>query len=54
MCLTPAGEKALLDYQGARVGRLVALLRDLSDEDQDDLVRLVEKLGGLLERGPAG
>jgi DNA-binding MarR family transcriptional regulator len=54
VCLTPAGEKALLDYQGARVGRLVALLRDLSDEDQDDLVRLVEKLGGLLERGPAG
>jgi DNA-binding MarR family transcriptional regulator len=54
VCLTPAGEKALLDYQGARVGRLVTLLRDLSDEDQDDLVRLVEKLGGLLERAPAG
>ena len=54
VCLTPAGEKALLDYQGARVGRLVELLRDLSDEDQDDLVRLFEKLGGLLERAPAG
>jgi DNA-binding MarR family transcriptional regulator len=53
VCMTPAGEKALLDYQGARVGRLVALLSDLSDEDQEDLVRLVEKLGGLLERAPA-
>ena len=52
VCLTPAGEKALLDYQGARVARLVELLRDLADEDQDDLVRLVEKLGGLLDRTP--
>jgi DNA-binding MarR family transcriptional regulator len=53
VCLTPAGEKALLEYQGLRVGRLVELLRDLSEEDQDELVRLVEKLGGLLERGQA-
>ena len=52
VCLTSAGEKALLDYQGARVGRLVELLRDLPEEDQDDLVRLVEKLGGLLARTP--
>ena len=52
--LTPAGEKALLDYEGARVARLVELLHDLSDDDQDDLARLVEKLGGLLERGQAG
>ncbi len=52
VCLTSAGEKALLDYQGTRIGRLVELLRDLSDEDQEDLVRLVEKLGGLLERSP--
>src|SRR5947209_11988338 len=45
--LTAAGEKALLEYQGARVGRLVELLRDLSEEDQEDLVRLVEQLCGL-------
>ena len=51
VCLTPAGEKALAEYQGARIGRLVALLRDLSEEDQDDLIRLVEKLGNLLDRG---
>jgi DNA-binding MarR family transcriptional regulator len=51
VCLTTAGEKALCDYQGTRIGRLVELLRDLSDEDQDDLIRLVDKLGGLLERG---
>ena len=54
VCLTPAGEKALLDYQGSRIGRLVELLRDLPEEDQDDLVLLVEKLGGLLERGQGG
>ncbi len=51
VCMTPAGEKALAEYQGARIGRLVTLLRDLSEEDQEDLVRLVEKLSNLLERG---
>jgi DNA-binding MarR family transcriptional regulator len=54
VCLTPAGEKALLEYQGARVGRIVELLRDLPEEDQEDLLRLVEKLGGLLDRTQPG
>src|SRR5215475_8417049 len=40
VCLTPAGEKALLEYQGARVGRIAGLLGTMSDEDRDDLVRL--------------
>src|SRR5437763_4813175 len=52
VCLTPAGEKALLEYQGARVGRIVDLLRNLSEEDQDDLVRLLERLNGLLDPTP--
>ena len=47
--LTPHGEKALLDYQGKRVGRIVAQLSDLSDEDQDDLIRALNKLHGLLD-----
>lgn len=52
VCLTPAGEKALLEYQGARVGRIVELLRNLPDEEHDELVRLLEKLNTLLERAP--
>jgi DNA-binding MarR family transcriptional regulator len=53
VCLTSSGEKALLEYQGARVGRIVELLRHLSEDDQEDLIRLLEKLNGLLERAPA-
>jgi DNA-binding MarR family transcriptional regulator len=49
--LANAGEKALLDYQGARVGRIVEQLRHVADEDQDELLRLLHKLHGLLERG---
>jgi DNA-binding MarR family transcriptional regulator len=53
VCLTPAGEKALQDYQAARIGRIVELLRNLSEEDQEDLTRLLGKLTGLLETGPS-
>lgn len=49
--LTGAGEKSLLDYEATRTNRLVELLRDLPEDEQDDLNRLVEKLHGLLERG---
>jgi DNA-binding MarR family transcriptional regulator len=50
--LTPAGEKALFEYQGARVGRIVELLRNLPDDEHDELVRVLEKLNNLLERAP--
>ncbi len=53
VCLTPFGDKSLLDYQGARVGRIVELLQDLADEDQEELIRALAKLHGLLERTPA-
>jgi DNA-binding MarR family transcriptional regulator len=53
VCLTPAGEKVLQDYRGVRVGRIVELLRNLPEEEQEDLVRLLDKLHTLLERGPA-
>src|SRR5438445_678040 len=49
--LTPAGEKALLDYQGARVGRIVERLRSLPDDELEDILRLLHKLHGILERG---
>src|SRR4051812_35393704 len=52
VCLTEAGEHALLEYQALRVDRIVALLRDLPEEEQEDLSRLVDKLHGLLDRGP--
>jgi DNA-binding MarR family transcriptional regulator len=42
--MTPAGEKALVDYQSARVGRIADLLRDLPEEMQEDLGRLLDKL----------
>ena len=42
--LTAAGEKALHDYQAAWILRIMELLRDLPDEDKDELSRLVDKL----------
>jgi DNA-binding MarR family transcriptional regulator len=51
VCLTPAGEKALLDYQAQNVHALCGLLRHLSDEERDDLNRLLDKLQGALDRG---
>lgn len=42
--MTPAGEKALVDYQTARVGRIAELLAAMPDEFQEDLSRLLEKL----------
>src|SRR5438046_588862 len=37
VCLTPFGEKALLEYESSRTDRLVQLLRDLPEEEQEDL-----------------
>ena len=51
VCLTPVGSKALTEYQALRTDRLVELLRDLPEQEQEDLNRLVDKLHGLLERG---
>lgn len=53
--MTPAGEKALVDYQTARVGRIVEALRNLPEDLQSDLGRVLEKLRdhGSVIRGPA-
>jgi DNA-binding MarR family transcriptional regulator len=48
VCLTAMGEKVLQDYRDVRVGRIVELLRNLPDEEQEDLVRLLDKLHHLL------
>src|SRR5437016_3705925 len=50
VCLTPAGEKALTDYRDASVRRIVEHLRHLSEDDQEDLTRTLEKLTTLLGR----
>jgi DNA-binding MarR family transcriptional regulator len=47
--LTTNGEKALLDYQDKRVGRIVEQLSTLSEDDQDDMIRSLHKLHGLLD-----
>jgi DNA-binding MarR family transcriptional regulator len=48
--LTEAGEKALLEYQSSHVHKIAGLLRDLTEEDQESLVHLLEKVRSLLER----
>jgi DNA-binding MarR family transcriptional regulator len=50
VCLTSWGQKCLLEYQGVRVGRIVDRLQSLSEEEQEDLVRAMQKLSGLLEK----
>jgi DNA-binding MarR family transcriptional regulator len=51
VCMTDAGERALTEYQALRVDRIVGILRDLPEDEQDEFNRLVDKLRGLLERG---
>jgi DNA-binding MarR family transcriptional regulator len=53
VCLTPAGEKALMDYRDASVSRIVEHLRQLNEDDQEDLNRSLEKLTALLGRPAA-
>jgi DNA-binding MarR family transcriptional regulator len=48
--LTPAGEKALRAYQEPRIRSLAERLGQLPEDEQEDFVRLVQKLHLLLER----
>jgi DNA-binding MarR family transcriptional regulator len=50
VCLTPAGEKALVEYRDASVSRIVEHLRHLQEEDQEELTRSLEKLTAVLGR----
>jgi DNA-binding MarR family transcriptional regulator len=51
VCLTSAGEKALLDYQGARIHGITEMLAKLPEDDVEELSRLLDKLHGTLDRG---
>lgn len=48
--LTPAGEKALLDYRGARVRGITDLLHRLPEEDLEGLQGLLDKLQSAPDR----
>lgn len=49
VALTAAGHKALADHQAGRVHNLADQMRQLRDEDREDVVRSLERLAGLLE-----
>jgi DNA-binding MarR family transcriptional regulator len=42
--ITPAGAKALQEFQAIRIGRISAALRDLPAEAQEELGQVIEKL----------
>jgi DNA-binding MarR family transcriptional regulator len=42
--MTPAGEKALHDYQAAQIDRIAQALRDLPEDVQEELGRVLDKL----------
>lgn len=50
VCLTPHGERALVEYQGIRVGRIIQKLQNLSEDDHEDMLRTLHKLHGMLDR----
>lgn len=49
--LTAHGEKVLFDYQAIRVGRLVDKLHHLTEDDLEELVRVLSKVRSLLDQG---
>jgi DNA-binding MarR family transcriptional regulator len=42
--MTPAGEKALQDYQSVQIDRITQVLRELPGEMQEELGRVLDKL----------
>jgi DNA-binding MarR family transcriptional regulator len=50
VALTVAGEKALVEYQAARVGLLVERLQRLGEDELEDLGQLGHKLNDVLDR----
>ena len=48
--MTEAGDKALQEYRAVRVRRIAEVLQDLSEGEQENLVHLLDRVRGLLER----
>jgi DNA-binding MarR family transcriptional regulator len=52
VCLTDGGVRALQDFQAVRLQRIMELLHDLPEQDQESLGYLLDKVRGQLQRGP--
>ena len=52
VALTPAGTRAFLEYQSARIHNILSLLARLPEEDLEGLHRLLDKIAELLEPAP--
>ncbi len=50
--ITPLGQKALADHQTNRVHRLATLLRDLREDDREDLQRSLDRVAGAVDSRP--
>jgi DNA-binding MarR family transcriptional regulator len=50
VCMTEDGTKAYQEYQAVRVHRIVELLQDLPQDEQEDVVILLDKLRARLGR----
>jgi DNA-binding MarR family transcriptional regulator len=46
--MTPAGQKALLDYQAVRTSRIVEMLRRCSEEELEHLAKVLDRLHALV------
>jgi DNA-binding MarR family transcriptional regulator len=51
VCLTPAGDRALQDYRMPRIRGIADLLARLSEDDLEELYRLIEKLNAAVDHG---
>jgi DNA-binding MarR family transcriptional regulator len=51
VCLTPAGERALTEYESQRVRGIADRLRRLSETEQEDMNRLLDRLQSVFDRG---
>lgn len=52
VCISENGEKACHEYRAARVKRLSELLHDLTEDEQGQVIHLLDRIRGLLERQP--
>ncbi len=52
--LTEAGERALLDYEQMRIQGIGDVLRNMHEDDQDELNRVIDKMRTALEKSSLG
>jgi DNA-binding MarR family transcriptional regulator len=52
VCMTPAGTKALTEYQSQQLRGITELIQHLPTDEQEEMGKLLDRLHGLLERVP--